>query len=83
MTCRRVLELAGRALDVPLTLAQWLGVRTHTLYCVPCRRARRQLLRLDAACRHLVEVDLPTPAEGLPLEARERVAAAIGRAVTE
>lgn len=82
MTCREVIELVSRALDGPIPFWQWLGARSHTLYCVPCRRARRQLLRVDAVCRAHLAAE-PPPGERLSPTARRRIAKAIGRAAGE
>ena len=82
MTCRDVIEMVSRALDGPISFRQWLGMRSHTLYCSPCRRCRRQLLRVDAACRAHFAAG-PPEGEQLSAFARGRIAAALGRAADE
>ncbi len=78
MNCRTAAELACRSLDAPLPASHRAGLGVHTLFCGPCRRFHRQLIRLDAACR--VATTAPPPdGEGLAAAARERITAALQR----
>ena len=55
------------------------GLGVHTFYCSPCRRFRRQLLRLNASCESLAAEFMPPAEAGLTAEARDRIAAEIER----
>jgi hypothetical protein len=79
MICRVAVELVCRSLDAPLSLGERTGLRAHTLFCGPCRRFRRQLFRLHDVWETAVNNGLPA-AGGLPAEARERIAATLGKA---
>jgi hypothetical protein len=81
--CRRAAVVITRSLDGPLPVRARIGLRVHTLFCSPCRRLQRQLVRLDAALRATVAAEgTHAPAVGgLSASARERIAAAVSRAV--
>lgn len=50
-SCKEVAQLLARAQDDRLSWRQRLGVRTHLLFCVYCRRYARQLQWLQRALR--------------------------------
>ena len=49
LQCEEASILASRELDEPLSLAECLAVRGHTLVCRSCRRFRHQLWLLRTA----------------------------------
>jgi len=69
----------------PITWWQRWAERFHRFACGSCRRARRELLAVNATIRSLVHVERgeaeESPTEpGLPEEARERIRAALREA---
>ena len=77
MICPTAVELICRSVDAPLSAGERVGLGAHTLWCSPCRRFRRQLLRLDAACEAAAREAPPPDGERLSPAARERIAAAL------
>ena len=77
MMCRRAAELIGRSLDAPLPFGQRGSLGVHTLFCGPCRRFRRQLRRMHAACRAADAQDFTGNFGQLSNEARARIASAL------
>ena len=77
MICRTAVELICRSLDAPLSAGARVGLWVHTLLCGPCRRFRRQMLRLDAACAAAAQEGPPPGEERLSAVARERIVAAL------
>jgi hypothetical protein len=76
MICRTAVELICRSVDAPLSAGERVGLGVHTLFCGPCRRFRRQLRRLDAACGAAAWEE-PKGGESLSAAARERIVAAL------
>ena len=76
MICRTAVELVCRSPDARLSAAERAGLGVHTLFCGPCRRFRRQALRLEAFYGAAAGQD-PPGGETLPGAARERIAAAL------
>jgi hypothetical protein len=69
--CREAIRLQSAALERPLSLSQWIGLRIHLRLCVWCRRYGRQirfLSRFAKDCDHD-----QTSGPGLPPEARDRI----------
>ena len=79
MSCRSAVEIISRSLDAPLSKGERIGLGVHTFYCSPCRRFRRQLLRLDASCESIAAEFMPPAEAGLTAEALDRNAAEIER----
>jgi len=73
MTCKQAAEVISRSLDVPLSTSARVGLGVHTLFCGPCRRFRRQLFLLHAACGDVRHEDAETTSGGLSIEARARI----------
>jgi predicted anti-sigma-YlaC factor YlaD len=77
MPCREAAQLVSESLDRKLTRAERLAVRLHLLYCVACRRYRRQVFLLKSALRRPAD-DGSQPREPLAIaeldpEVRERI----------
>ena len=79
MTCQQAAEASSRSLDTPPSLAERAGLGVHTLCCGPCRRFRRQLLRLHAACGQAVGDDVAAVEGELSAAARARILAVLDR----
>ena len=80
LPCCEMSRLASESLDRDLGRLERVALRSHLLYCVPCRRYLRQIKTLGQALRRLadrveteteVEDHLPGPA--LPDDVRERI----------
>ncbi len=74
--CRAMARLASAELDRPLDRIERIALRSHRLYCAPCRRYARQILALGRALRGdagLTEVDDSSPGLSLPDDVRERI----------
>ncbi|HJZ56020.1 MAG TPA: hypothetical protein VKE74_13720 [Gemmataceae bacterium] len=79
MTCRQAAEVISRSVDTSPSVAERAGLGVHSLLCGPCRRFRRQLLRLHVACGQAVGEDVATVEGELSAEARARILAALDR----
>lgn len=80
LPCDEVARLVSESLDRPLPLPERAALRLHLVYCVACRRYRRQALflrrvfdRLTPWSDHAATVGLPP----LPPEVRERIKRAL------
>ncbi|VTR92901.1 : zf-HC2 [Gemmata massiliana] len=82
MICRQAVEVISRSLDAPLSVSTRAGLYVHTLFCSPCRRFRRQLVQVHAACAVIV-VDSDLTEGRLSGAARTRVATALERLAQE
>jgi hypothetical protein len=80
--CRRAAEVITRSLDGPLTLRVRAALGVHTLFCSPCRRFRRQMIRLHTMLEAAATTDPPPPptGDGLSAAARTRITSALSRA---
>ena len=76
MICRTAVELICRSVDARMSAGERVGLGVHTLFCGPCRRFRRQMGRLDAACMAAALED-PPGGDTLSAAARERIVAAL------
>jgi hypothetical protein len=76
MICRTAAELITRSVDATLSVSERVGLRTHTLFCGPCRRFHRQVLRLHVALVNATDGPPPTD-DSLSPEARERIRSAL------
>lgn len=76
MICRDAAEAISRSLDAPLSRVERLDLGVHTLFCGPCRRFRKQLVRLHDECTTAAG-ESPPGGAGLSATARERIAAAL------
>jgi hypothetical protein len=73
-------RLASESLERDLDRFEWLALQTHLLYCIACRRFRRQIEFLHCAMDRLarsLEADECSPAAGLPDAVRQRIKRAI------
>ncbi len=74
--CDEASRLASEALDRPLSGADRLAMRLHTLVCLSCRRYRRQISDLRRISGRLADrIDPPAPP--LTDAARERIRQAL------
>jgi hypothetical protein len=76
LPCQGICRLASESLDHDLGRLERFALRSHLLYCVPCRRFQRQIRLLRYAMRRLMghlEGGEPLPGTGLPDEVRERI----------
>lgn len=76
LPCDRISELVSRSLDDRLSIGERLAYRSHLVYCVACRRYRRQVLLIREMMRRA-----PGPGAGptMPEELRERITRAMKR----
>ena len=75
-SCDKIAELVSQGMDGPLSRPQRWAIRVHCWYCTACRRFRRQVLALrEAIGKHTDQLQnlAPPPAEGLSLEAKQRL----------
>ncbi|MHC4414294.1 MAG: zf-HC2 domain-containing protein [Planctomycetota bacterium] len=80
LKCREATALVSAAEDGSLGRVDRWALRLHLLICAPCRRYRRQLVRLRRAVRRAVqrlEGDGRLPGVQLSAEDRHRLRAAI------
>ena len=78
LPCRAMTELASESLDRDLGRVERIALRSHLLYCAPCRRYLRQIQRIGQALHELadrVEADDSPMISGPPLpdEVREEI----------
>ena len=76
LPCRGMNRLASESLDRDLGRAERIALRSHLLYCTPCRRYFRQIRRLGQALRRFadrLETAEPLPGPALPADIRERI----------
>ncbi len=78
LPCEDAAHLASDALDRDLEFPERFAVRLHEVYCLGCRRYRKQLGFLRDASRKLLAGDAETAA--LPAEAKEKIREALRRA---
>lgn len=75
--CREAAQLVSESLDRKLSRAERWAVRLHMLYCIACRRYRRQVFLLKAALRRpaagCCQTEEPVVATELSAEARARI----------
>jgi hypothetical protein len=77
--CRRAAEIINQSLDGPLPILAATGLRVHTLFCSPCRRFKRQMVRVHESLTASMSADVSPAFGGLSQGARERLAAALAR----
>ena len=76
--CREVSRMISESMDRKLPLHQRVMIRIHLAVCKYCSRFKRQVLLIREACRHLTQpLEEIDSAITLPLEARERINAAL------
>lgn len=74
LPCEGISELVSRSLDERLSPAERAAYRSHLVYCVACRRYRRQLLMLREALGRAGGRDgRPGSGPGMPEELKERI----------
>jgi hypothetical protein len=83
MTCQQAAEAISVSADGPLSTSTRVGLGIHTLFCGPCRRFRRQVLRLNAACVEVFREESEPALSGLTPEARARIAAVLDNASSD
>lgn len=85
LRCRGASELTSQAMDEPLPIWERLALGGHLLACARCRRFRRQLAVVRAACRGgptLACGDDSSGGEYLSREGKARITAAIHEAAS-
>jgi predicted anti-sigma-YlaC factor YlaD len=79
LPCEAITALVSQSLDRELPPLEHWAVRTHLLYCVACRRFRRQALVLRRALGRASErLDEMVPGPCLPPEVREHLRRTLG-----
>jgi hypothetical protein len=76
LPCEGMSRLASESLDRPIGRLERIALRSHLLYCVPCRRFARQIKILRQALGQLtarLEADEPIPGPALPDDVRDRL----------
>ena len=81
MNCEQATRVISQSVDSRLPIHIRAGLGVHTLLCSPCRRFRRQLFRLDDACREGIAGDVPLPEGRLSAEARQRIESALDQPI--
>jgi hypothetical protein len=79
-SCRDMMGLFSRSLELPMSRAERIIFAIHLLHCPACRRSRRQVLLLVSALRRLSEAPSGAshrPIPGLPREVSERIKRAL------
>jgi len=82
LPCRDMARLASDSLDRDLGRLERVALRSHLLYCVPCRRYARQVKILRQALGRLaarLESDDPLPGPALPDAVRDEIKRAMKR----
>lgn len=74
--CKTVSRLASESMERHLTLGEWLIMKTHLCFCLPCRRFRKHL-RFLRRVAHSFGEEWPGKAK-LRGEARERIGRELG-----
>lgn len=80
LPCEGLTQLASESLDRDLGRLERVALRSHLIYCAPCRRYVRQIRILRLALRHLaarLEADGPMPGPNLPDEVRDSIKRAL------
>ncbi len=72
-SCEEATRLQSAALDRRLGLFDRIGLRCHLVLCKWCRRYGSQIKFLRSAAHDHAPDKQPSPAQGLSLEARERI----------
>lgn len=78
MRCDQSVELMSQSQDESLPLLDRLALRSHLLFCKPCRRMARQLLFLRTALEAAVS-RVEGSGQRLSDEARGRILRALGQ----
>jgi hypothetical protein len=76
LPCRGMTRLASESLDRRLGRLERVALRTHLLYCVPCRRYARQIRIVRLSLRRLaarLESDDPLPGPAMPDDLRTKI----------
>lgn len=80
LTCEEVAALVSESFDRELPRSLRLAVGLHQVYCVACRRYRRQVAFLGRAMARLLadlEAEGTAPAPTLPPDVRDRIKRAL------
>jgi hypothetical protein len=72
-SCKEATCLQSAALDRRLKLVETIGLRCHLLLCKWCRRYGRQIKLLRSVAQEHAHGDHNSTAQGLSLDARERI----------
>jgi hypothetical protein len=86
LTCKEITFLISQSLDRELPLLQRVMMRFHLLYCIACRRYRRQVRFLRTAMSRYATRSEKTEGESmasLSSEARQRMKDALENSTTE
>ncbi|MEM6778899.1 MAG: hypothetical protein AAF670_14685 [Planctomycetota bacterium] len=76
LRCQAHRRFQAQRMDGPLRMADRMAMWGHWIACGPCRKAVRQLVRIDALARELAS---QSPSDGLTASARERIRIAISQ----
>jgi hypothetical protein len=80
LPCREMTRLASASLEGDLSRLERIALRTHSLYCIGCRRYLRQIVFVRRALRQFVahvETGAALPGAGLPEHVRARIKQAL------
>jgi hypothetical protein len=80
LPCQGMTRLASESLDRKLGRLERVALRSHLLYCTPCRRYARQIRVLRLALRRFaarLDADEPLPGSALPDDVRARIKRAL------
>ena len=80
LPCQGMTRLASESLDRELGRLERLALRSHLLYCAPCRRFAQQIKLLRFALGRLaghLERDDPLPGPALPDDVRDKIKRAL------
>lgn len=72
MRCDAAIELLSQSADEPLPMIDWLALKSHILFCKPCRRMASQLRFLRQALSEAV-MRAEQSGQRLSVEARARI----------
>ena len=79
MPCDRITGLVSESLDRDLSRSERFAAQTHLLYCVACRRFRRQIRQISAALAKTEGAIATLPEDGLSSAARARIVNALNQ----
>lgn len=74
-SCKDTSALVCKATRSRLTLAEWIGLKTHLLMCKVCRTHQKNFLLIKRATQQII-ADRQLLA-GLPAEAKKRISKAL------
>jgi hypothetical protein len=73
LKCKEVVKLASQGIDQQLPWTTRLKIRLHLLFCIWCKRYRKQLQFIHGVCEHLPEEMPISDRHKMPEPTRKRI----------